>query len=651
MCGIAGLFSFANGELNSYEARTEGLQAQLRNLGHRGPDNSGIFIDGPIALGHTRLSIIDIAHGAQPMSSASNSTHIVFNGEIFNYLELKQKLKAAGRIFQTESDTEVILHMYEVYGEDFVHQLNGQFAIALWDKRKQQLLLIRDRVGICPLFYYCDKEQLIFASEIKAIAPVLKQSLSLSPKALDQIFSLWVPLAHNTAFNDIYQVCPGEMLTITKAGITRKTYWDFQFPENWEGFDHRPAAVLAEELQQHLSDATKLRLRADVPVGSYLSGGLDSSIIAALINRQQDVSLRTFSISFTDKSHDESSYQQLLAQQLNIDHSSILVRPEDIEKNLVNALWHAEAPILRTAPIPMGLLSQHVQQQNFKVVLTGEGADEVLGGYDLFKEAKVRQFWARQPDSQWRPLLIKKLYPYLELPNHKALNYLQQFFGIGLKEPDVWWHSHLPRWQTTAKAKLFFSDALKAEMAGDIFADLAESLPSTMANWHWFNRAQYIESKTLMANYLLSSQGDRMLTQHSIEGRFPFLDHRVIEFANRLPPTLKMKALNEKYLLKQAMAQHIPAAIIDRHKKPYRSPDILALTTPQVPAWVKELLSENSLKDSGYFDSKKVSMLLKKAESGRLHANSESQALVGILSTQIIHQLFIKSTPRESLSL
>ena len=639
MCGVAGIAALSAWTLIS----EPDVRRMLPALRHRGPDDSGVYLDphGRIGLGHTRLSIIDLAGGAQPMTNEDRTVWVSFNGEIFNYLELREVLLKAGHRFSTHSDTEVIVHAYEQYGDDFVRHLNGQFAIALWDENRQRLLLVRDRVGILPLFYTRQGERLLFASEIKALLPLLPEAPRISPAALDQTFTFWAPRSPHTLFEGIFEVPPGRLLALENGQVRESVYWDWRFPEQGEyltGSD----AELTEQLYELLADATRIRLRADVPVGAYLSGGLDSSALVALIRRHSAAPLKTFSIGFEDKSLDESIFQQQLVEHLGVEHHRVFCHNRDVAEDFPATVFHAETAILRTAPTPMRRLSGLVRASGYKVVLTGEGADEALGGYDLFKEAKIRQFWARHPQSEWRPLLLKALYPYLETAGAQAKTYLRNFYGIGLDDPHQPGFSHLPRWFTTAQCKVFFSPELNAALREDAATRLTEQLPPAFGRWHPFNRAQYLEAKTLLGSYLLCSQGDRMLMANSVEGRFPFLDHRVIEFANRLHPRLKMRALNEKFLLKQAMAAHLPRRILERHKQPYRAPDIPAFFSGRPPAYVDDLLSEEKLKRYGYFDAKKVGFLLNKARRGSAIAYKDNMALVGILSTQLCHDHFIE---------
>lgn len=644
MCGIAGIFS-TKGDLPQ-ERLLSRLGAMADAIKHRGPDAEGFYTDTHIGFAHRRLSIIDLAGGAQPMQTPDGDLCITFNGEIFNFIELRADLIAKGYVFASQSDTEVILHLYREYGLGFPTYLNGQFAIGLWDRRKQTLVLVRDRVGICPLYYFAGQDEFIFASEIKALVPALPVKLEIDPQSLDAIFTGWTCVSPATIFKNVLQVNPGALLVIKAGNIEEKIYWDLTFPTQRDEYDHRSENILVEELRERLLAATQLRLRSDVPVGAYLSGGLDSSVLVALMHTQTNARLRTFSLGFADSALDETSFQQQVVSFLGTDHSRIQVDYAQIAQSLVDTIWHTESPILRTAPAPMGMLSQLVHEQDYRVVLTGEGADEVLGGYDIFKEAKVRQFWAKNPNSNFRPLLLSRLYPYMDLPKGDAAVYLKRFFGVGLDTPELLWHSHMPRWQTTSKAKLFFSAELNETLNEQLRehnnyeAKIARLFPAQANKWHSFHKAQYLEIKTLMSGYLLTSQGDRMLARNSVEGRFPYLDHTLIEFANRLPPKIKMKAMQEKNILRKMAQRYLPAEISQRHKQPYRAPNVSASQGSLFGGELAKYLDEDLLNHVGLFDAKKVALLLKKARTAKPLNTAESQALTGILTTQILHTQF-----------
>lgn len=637
MCGLVGL------HLDSRDAIPDRviLDRMIAAIGHRGPDGTGQRIEPGVGLGHARLSIIDLGGGAQPIHNEDETIWISYNGEVFNYLELRRSLERKGHKFYTNTDTEVIVHLYEEHGDAFVQELNGQFAFALWDRNRRRLLLVRDRAGILPLYYARFPGGIAFASEVKAILASGLIAPALDPDGLDELMTFWAPVAPRTMFLGVEQLPPGEMLIIENGATRRTPYWSWDFPA--VGGHRRGAqAELQDELRSMLADATEIRLRADVPVGAYLSGGLDSSSLVALLQERVPGTLQTFSIGFDDAGLDESSHQKAVVRHLNTAHNHVQCSLGDIARAFPRTIFHAESPVLRTAPAPMQLLSRLVRGSNVKVVLTGEGADEVLGGYDIFKEAKVRQFWARQPGSSWRASLLKRLYPYLDLTSAQSTAYLREFFGVGLQQPDDPLFSHLPRWATTAQCKMFWSEGLRNQVTGSATERLRASLPADIRSWHPFNRAEYLEARTLLPSYLLSSQGDRMLMANSVEGRFPFLDHRLIEFAKRLHPTYKMRVLKEKHLLKEAMRSRLPAEIVSRHKQPYRAPDAAAFLSPEAPEYVNELMCRERLARYGYFDPHKVERLVAKLRRAKTPAARDNMAFVGVLSTQLWHAQFVE---------
>jgi asparagine synthase (glutamine-hydrolysing) len=612
----------------------------LTPLSHRGPDGHGVYLQDNVGLGHVRLSIIDLEGGAQPMSNAEGDLWITFNGEIFNYIELREELIKKGHSFRTRSDTEVILHLYQEEGEDFVARLNGQWAFAIWDSRRKKLFLSRDRFGVRPLFYAQMPDTFLFASEIKAILTSPEVDCDLDPVALDQIFTFWVTLPPRTAFKNINQLPPGHSLTL-QGGQTRVwQHWTLEYAPEYEQGSVREE-LLAEELVHLLTDATRIRLRSDVPVGAYLSGGLDSTVIAALTKGLVGDRLRTFSIAFENPEFDESSYQQEASQFLHTSHTCITCSHQDIANVFSDVVWHAEQPILRTAPAPMYLLAKSVHHNNFKVVLTGEGADEILGGYDIFKEAKIRRFWGNNPSSSWRPQLLKRLYPYMADVQRQPLPYLKHFFSVNESDLVDPLFSHLPRWGLTSKLKALVNDDIRVAAERGAIEQLRDLLPAGFASWHPFNRAEYLEALYLLPGYILSSQGDRMAMAHSVEGRYPFLDYRVVEFAAKLPPSVKMKVLNQKYLLKRATAKLIPQSIQERHKQPYRAPDSQSLLSAKnADTYIESLVTSESIKRFGIFDTVAVDALLRKVRSGRAVSTKDNMALVGVISTQILIDRF-----------
>jgi asparagine synthase (glutamine-hydrolysing) len=638
MCGIAGVLEFKNPTVDPTI-----LLRMVAGLWHRGPDGQGIHIDREMGLGHTRLSIIDLAGGRQPMSNSEGTIWVTFNGEIFNYLELRSSLIARGRQFSTRSDTEVILRLYEEMGEDCVHELNGQWAFAIWDSRHKKLLLSRDRMGIRPLFYVRTGDRLLFASEIKALFASGMVERRIDLKALDQIFTFWFALAPRTAFEGVSQLPPGHSMVVERGEIKIARHWQPTYAPEVASDSSTRIESQAEELLSLLQDATRIQLRADVPVGAYLSGGLDSSFITALIRGVHTGSLRTFSVSFDDLEFDESGYQRRASAFLGTDHREVRCSHGAIGRLFPEVIWHAEQPIVRTAPGPLFQLSALVRESGFKVVLTGEGADEIFGGYDIFKEAKIRRFWARNPGSRARPLLLKRLYPYLQNLQTQSNEYLESFFHVSEQDLHNPFFSHLPRWELTSMLKRFFSADVRAQLRPfDSYAELRATLPDSFAEWPHFCQAEYLETAYLLPGYILSSQGDRMAMAHSVESRYPFLDHRVVNFSSRLSPTLKMKVLSQKFLLKRSARGLIPAEIIRRPKQPYRAPDGKSFFQPEALPYVEDLLSPETIQAHGIFDPQSVSALVRKFKAGRAIGVKDNMALVGILSTQLVIEHFVR---------
>jgi asparagine synthase (glutamine-hydrolysing) len=639
MCGIAGYIQLSKPAPPDRELATRMVNA----IRYRGPDELGLYCDDYCALGQARLSIIDLAGGSQPLCNEDGTVWITFNGEIFNYIELREELKKRGHKFRTDSDTEVIVHAYEEYGRDCFAQFNGQFAAAIYDRKRRSLLLGRDRLGIRPAFYSTHNGRFYFGSEIKTIFCEPSIPRRLDARGLDETFTWWTSAPPRTMFEGINELPAGTYVEVADGRVTPGRYWDMAFPErfNYE----RPVESYAEELRALLIDSVRLRLRADVPVGAYLSGGLDSSVTTALIRHFTQSRLETFSITFEDDAFDESSYQRQMADHLGTSHHTVNCTYQSIAECFPRVIWHTERPLVRTAPTPLLLLSGLVRQNDFKVVLTGEGSDEILGGYDLFKETLIRAFWAKNPDSAWRPALLRKLYPTLPISGARARHYLEEFYKVGLDQTDAFHFSHMPRITTTSRIKEFFTPEVRAAVAGhDSVASFGVDLPEGFGRWHHLSRAQYLECRSLLAGYLLSSQGDRVSAANAVEGRFPFLDHRIAEFAANVPPGYKLFGLKEKYILKRAMQPEIPASILKRVKQPYMAPDSNSFVQADSPEYVSEMLSEAALTRTGLFNPKAVGLLHKKCrKSAGAHMSfKDNMAFVGILSTQLLVDRFIE---------
>lgn len=636
MCGIGGVLSYGPPPDPALVCR------MLGRLAHRGPDGSGWYRDRRVALGHTRLAIIDQAGGAQPLCNEDGTVWLTFNGEIFNYVELGAELRERGHRFRTASDSEVIVHAWEEWGEGCFSRFNGQWAVALWDSRAERLVLSRDRLGVRPLYYTRDRDRLLFASEVKALFADPATPRELDPDGLDQVFTYWSCVAPRTVFRGVEQLPPGHYAVHDRDGFRTAPYWTADFPQ--QGAEPgQDTAANAEQLRELLVEATRLRfLRSDVPVGAYLSGGIDSSITAAIIARYTDAPLHTFSVRFADQTFDEGGYQKRMVAELGTEHEEITVSAADIAGIFPEVVAHTETPVLRAAPAPMFLLSRLVRDNGFKVVVTGEGADEVLAGYDLFREARVRLFWARDPDSALRTRAAELLYPWMSRSPGRAPAFARSFFGRNLDpaDPAV---SHRPRWDSTAALKALLTPELRGRPTGTPGAELVAAMPADSAGWDPLSRAQWLEMTTLLPGYILASQGDRMLMANGVEGRFPFLDRNVVEFANRLPARDKLFGLEEKYLLKRAFADLVPEEILHRPKQPYRAPDAASFFGPDRPAWVDDVVSEQSLRAAGIFDPAVTTRFFAKAvrTEGASMGNTDNMRALAVLSTQLLHSQFV----------
>jgi len=638
MCGISGILNLKTPQTIEITQ----LKEMISVLDHRGPDEVGAYRDNWAGLVHSRLSIIGIEGGVQPIHNEDKSLWIIFNGEIFNYPELKENLVKHGHQFYTATDTEVIIHLYEEKGIDFLKELNGQFSFAIWDSRKKEMILARDRVGIRPLHYTVSNNQLFFASEIKSIFTQKGINRSINQSTLDQIFSYWTPLPGETIFEGIKEIPPGSYLKISAGKISLNKYWSYPYYSEDEQLDSSLSNI-TEDIKSLLYDSIKLRLRADVPVGAYLSGGLDSSIITSVVNESFDNHLNTFGIRFEDRDFDEGAYQKEMVDKLKTNHYEIVAKNDEIGFNFPDVLWHIEKPVLRTAPVPLYLLSGLVHENGLKVVLTGEGADEIFGGYNIFREAKAREFWSRNSNSEIRPLLLGKLYPYI-LNDPKLRPMLKSFFGVGIDNPDFPYFSHQIRWQNTRKLTNFLSKDYVNGTEQNFYDRFNYFLPENFNDRDSLSKSQYLEITSFLSNYLLSSQGDRVAMAHSVEIRFPYLDHRLIDFMAKIPSKYKIFGMNEKFLLKKAYRDVVPKNIVNRSKHPYRAPIKQSLLDERNSNNFEKYCSTEAIKNAGIFDEIKTEKLFKKLSKFENSNEWDNMALTGIFSTQVIYNKFIETS-------
>jgi asparagine synthase (glutamine-hydrolysing) len=632
MCGITGIF----GNKSEAYALRDQISRMTATLSHRGPDAWGTYVAPGIALGHARLSIVDLAAGHQPMATAEFV--LSYNGEIYNYIELREELQKIGMIFTTRSDTEVVIKAYQAWGRDAFTRFNGQFALLLWDKVNERLIAARDRYGVRPLFITRWQGAWCFASEMKAFDALPDFRREYDIQHLFEHGLLWNTIGQDTICKGIRIIEPGTFEVYNNASepSVYRYYSLGCMPQDPPvSFDEAQ-----EELRDMLSNAVRLRLRSDVPVGMYLSGGIDSSVLALLTSQVMGERFKSFSVTFGDPDFDESRYQNEMVAHIGSDHHSIRIDYDTIRDNFLETVRHAERPLFRTAPVPLFLLSKLVRENDIKVVITGEASDEILFGYDSYKELKLLQFWARSPGSSLRPLLIKRLYPHLrhyaDSRGYGLLKlYYEDFLGsfsnalVGL---------NIRIKNNTVLAAAFNKELGVKFYQDDLIDKISATFPEGHEDWTFLQQNQFLEMKTLLDGYLLSSQGDRMSLGHGIEGRFPFLDHRFVEKVFSWPDSYKLKGFSQKHILRKAFRDRIPDSIIDRPKLPYQAPDLRSFIMNGKPVPIVEhYLSQEMIKEYGIFDERFVVRLLRKFSNRPLDeiGYRDNMMLVFILSTQL----------------
>jgi asparagine synthase (glutamine-hydrolysing) len=629
MCGIVGFLA-----PDADSAAFDGiLSSMLGRIGHRGPDAAGGFADDMCAMGTARLAIIDPAAGAQPMSDASGRYRLCYNGEIYNYRELRAELEACGSVFRTRSDTEVLLEAWIAWGAKCLPKLNGGFAFAVYDRDTRTLVLARDRFGKRPLYFARHDGGFLFASEMKAFLAYPGFRFEQNADQIASILGQWTPLPHQSGFTGIDSLGLAEWLEIRDGTLTRRCYEHLTF--------NRGPAVATEadaiaQIRDALIDSVRLRLRSDVEVGVYLSGGLDSSIIALLTRKEVDRSVATFSIAFEDAALDESDAQREISDFLHTDHTTLTIGHADIVANFEAALYHAEVPVFRSAFVPMYLLSKRTREAGIKVVLSGEGADEAFLGYDLFKETQLRAAWDSL-DEAARLDRIASLYPHLDHYGPRDLAAVTGLYHQFSRERMPGLFSHELRFQNGR-----FSTRLLRE-PGDAFAPitgLAAAAPGFSAMTA-VEKAQWLEFQTLLPGYLLSTQGDRMALAHGVENRCPFLDKAVVDLAGSV--NLRFDdGFEEKRLLRKAFADRLPPAISTKRKFPYRAPDSAAFASIR-PDMLDAVCSDQELAKLPYLDVRFARALVNKilTRPASEISTKENQTFMFLMSLALLNRQFV----------
>lgn len=638
MCGIVGVTAWASAEPL---APTHPIHAGLAAIRHRGPDAAMADQVGGAVFGTARLAMVDRPTSTQPMRDPSGRYLLSFNGEIYNFRELRSELADVYR-FRTDGDTEVLLATLIVWGAEALARLKGQFALAFWDSRENVLMLARDRFGIVPLYWTASSpSRVCFASEVKAL-----KALGLNPQlSVPDIVDcgvLWGTHPGRSIFAHVEQVPPGGFVRVTEARSERGQYWSFRYAEERDGssIDEQ-----AEELRCLLVRAVERRLPAYGDPAVLLSGGLDSSAVLALLRGARPSSrIASYSIQFTQAALNEGAYQAMAAAKFDTDHLAIMCGDLSVARTLVEAVQHAEQPLSRTAPASSIALAATIEAQGTRAVLSGEGADELFCGYDLFKVAAIRDAWSQNPDGvQYAELLTQVM------AHQKGMGRAVEraFYEQGLDRRDDPLFSHLNRWGSSFRITQYLRPELRHGLTVEKVLDgVRDRLPVEYLEWSAVEQAQYLEAKYFLASALLSSQCDRPHMAHSIEARYPFLDEDVADFALSLPQGSKLNGLQEKAVLKRAVGRDVPTAIRDRVKQPYTAPEGDVFRTEPGAELLAQYLSRAAIEATGVFDAKRVAWLINKLTGGTTSFHDDL-ALLWIVSTQVLADIYGVADPKE----
>jgi asparagine synthase (glutamine-hydrolysing) len=602
---------------------------------HRGPDGYGFYSGQKVGLAHVRLSIMDVGGGGQPLTNEDGQIVVTSTCEVFNHPELRHELEGRGHVFRTRCHAEILVHGYEEWGAGLLQRLDGQFAFAIYDRNRETVFVARDRFGVRPLFYAQRKGDLYFGSEIKAILASGEVEPALDQRGLDEVLRFGAARPPRTPFSGIAALEPGTYGIWKDGAFWLRHYYELDYPEASE----EPVDVI-EQLDEIMLRSVGMRLRADVPVGAYLSGGLDSSITASLARSASRNSLQSFSATYAIPELDESLHQAEVARRVGSEHTASAIGMETIAQSFPDVLWHTETPLLRTTPALMYHLAKLTKESGVKVVVGGEGADEIFLGNDLFKEHSVRRFCMRRPQSLGRQRLFDRVYRDGSQAAREPESYRALLEAAKANDPLF---SHLPRF-TSSRIGDFYTPEFRAGLGGlDVVAELRASLPTRFFGWSPLNQAAYLEMTTRLSPYLLSSTGDRMTMAHGVEGRYPFLDHRLFEFAAALPTGSRLRGLREKEVLRRWASRILPGQVKARRKSSHRTPDAQGFFLPTSPSWIGDHLTSEALRRVGIFSPVAVGELMGRCRTGLSPALGENQTIVGVLSTQLWYNQFIEN--------
>jgi asparagine synthase (glutamine-hydrolysing) len=640
MCGIAGVIDL----VSKRTVPAQVLSAMADSIVHRGPDEDGYLEEPGIGFASRRLSIVGLADGRQPIGNEDGNISVVFNGELFEYPEMRAKLEGLGHRFSTHCDTELVPHLWEEYREGMFEHLRGQFALALHDRRRHEIILARDRFGICPLFWTRQGDWFLFGSEIKALLASGMVEARPELRGINTVFTFFALPGPVTCFEGVQSILPGHYVRIRldpaagAADISDHTYWEINFPDHGKEDPGTDAKRVLDEFESLMLQAVDRRLRADVPVVSYLSGGVDSSFVVALTGRIRGKPVPTFTISVQDRQFNEESAAMLTARHVGARPVVVPFSANDAIETYPNLVRAAEGPVIDTACAALLMLAREVHAQGYKVALTGEGADEWMAGYPWFKLHRVLSYLDFIPGV---PLSQLTRRAFLRLSGAPRFPWRY----AGRIHEAVGGHSAwLDAYGLMSLSKLrFFGPRLQEVMWEHLpYADLGIDV-ERVRRWHPLNRSLYLGGRVMLPGLLLSSKGDRVAMNSSVETRYPFLDEDVYDFLARLHPRWKFRGLRDKYVLRRVAERWLPKQIAWRRKAMFRAPfDSFHMDNP--PAFIDQILSEESLRKTGYFDPEAVQHW-RTAFRG-LRSNSSQRAsiemgLVGVVSTQLWHHTFI----------
>ena len=637
MCGINGIaFSSRSGRRIDWFV----LERMRDIITHRGPDDEGMFVSGPIGLGHRRLSIVDVGAGHQPMTNEDGALQITYNGEIYNHADFRAGLEAKGHVYKTHCDTETILHLYEEHGDSCVEHLRGMFAFALWDSRQKKLLLARDRLGIKPLYYaLTDDGSLFFASEIKAILVAWDRKRELNFDVLPDYLANHAPSGDETMFRGILRLPPGHTLTWQDGRVNVRRFWDVQFSPSNE--NPRSDDSYVEEWTELFRTSVRLRLMADVPLGMFLSGGIDSSAIAAMMSQMVSEPIKTFSVAFKEREANELEYARLVARKFNTDHHEIVISPEQFFKALPMLTWHEDEPIAHLASIPLFFVSL-LARDHVKVVLTGEGSDEMLAGYARY----LKTIYNIGLGARYQKLpgaIRNQLKQTLErLPaSSKVRRKLSRTFLTLSPEIDSIYFDNFAVFTRAHQAALLSDEAKEQIVDSDPYREMHRHLAQTDAE-SLLNQLLYVDTKTYLHELLMKQ--DQMSMAASIESRVPFLDHKLVEFTSRLPERLKLRGWTTKYILRRSMRGVLPPEIISRSKMGFPVP-LGNWLRGQYRSVVDEyILGERALA-RGIFNQQTVERLVKEHQEG---ISNHTDRLWALITFEVWLRQFIDEEKEES---